>query len=256
VRAGASGGGFGGHRAAREPLRSLLTMLGVIIGVAAVVMLVAIGTGAKQYVEGQVEGPSAPTCCCRHRARSPSAAPDLVPAHASPTRRHRPIAATRSGGRDRDQAGETLRAGEQSLSRPVQGVTGDRSRRCFVRPVARGEFLSRSDVDTRRRVAVLGSSAADQLVPRPGRGRPPAHRRRRAVPGGRRDREDRLGRGSPAPTPTSPSTSRSPPRSGCSAPTGSTGSRSRLRTGPRSASSATGSWPSWRSATRARRSPR
>ena len=37
-------------------LRSLLTMLGVIIGVAAVVMLVAIGTGAKQYVEGQVEG--------------------------------------------------------------------------------------------------------------------------------------------------------------------------------------------------------
>ena len=37
-------------------LRSLLTMLGVIIGVAAVVMLVAIGTGAKQYVESQVEG--------------------------------------------------------------------------------------------------------------------------------------------------------------------------------------------------------
>ena len=37
-------------------LRSALTMLGVIIGVAAVVVLVAIGTGAKQEVTSQVEG--------------------------------------------------------------------------------------------------------------------------------------------------------------------------------------------------------
>ena len=37
-------------------LRSLLTMLGVIIGVAAVVLLVAIGAGAQQEVESQVEG--------------------------------------------------------------------------------------------------------------------------------------------------------------------------------------------------------
>ena len=37
-------------------LRSALTMLGVIIGVAAVVILVAIGSGAKQEVEQQVEG--------------------------------------------------------------------------------------------------------------------------------------------------------------------------------------------------------
>ena len=37
-------------------LRSGLTMLGVVIGVAAVVVLVALGTGAKQQVEQQVEG--------------------------------------------------------------------------------------------------------------------------------------------------------------------------------------------------------
>ncbi len=37
-------------------LRSVLTMLGVIIGVAAVVILVAIGSGAKREVERQVEG--------------------------------------------------------------------------------------------------------------------------------------------------------------------------------------------------------
>ena len=37
-------------------LRSLLTMLGVVIGVAAVVVLVAIGGGAKQLVTSEVEG--------------------------------------------------------------------------------------------------------------------------------------------------------------------------------------------------------
>src|SRR5688572_15569134 len=37
-------------------LRSSLTMLGVVIGVAAVVLLVAIGSGAKREVETQVEG--------------------------------------------------------------------------------------------------------------------------------------------------------------------------------------------------------
>src|SRR6185312_9789110 len=37
-------------------LRSGLSMLGVIIGVAAVVILVAIGTGTKNKIEQQVEG--------------------------------------------------------------------------------------------------------------------------------------------------------------------------------------------------------
>src|SRR5262245_63862156 len=37
-------------------LRSALTMVGVIVGVAAVIALVAIGSGAKQEVESQVEG--------------------------------------------------------------------------------------------------------------------------------------------------------------------------------------------------------
>src|SRR5512139_2455899 len=37
-------------------LRSGLTMLGMVIGVAAVVVLVALGTGTKNEVEAQVEG--------------------------------------------------------------------------------------------------------------------------------------------------------------------------------------------------------
>ena len=38
----------------RNVMRSLLTMLGIIIGVAAVIAMVAIGQGAKSQVEAQI----------------------------------------------------------------------------------------------------------------------------------------------------------------------------------------------------------
>src|SRR5258706_2271362 len=41
---------------AANKLRSALTMLGIIIGVAAVVALMAIGTGATASITGQVQG--------------------------------------------------------------------------------------------------------------------------------------------------------------------------------------------------------
>ncbi len=37
-------------------VRSLLTMLGIIIGIAAVIVVVSIGSGARQQIESQVEG--------------------------------------------------------------------------------------------------------------------------------------------------------------------------------------------------------
>ncbi len=38
----------------RNPLRTILTMLGIIIGVAAVLTMVALGTGARASVETEV----------------------------------------------------------------------------------------------------------------------------------------------------------------------------------------------------------
>ena len=145
-------------------LRSLLTMLGVIIGVAAVVMLVAIGTGAKQYVEAQVEGLGSNLLlvvpgelnfgsAATSSRLTLSDVDDIGRLAGDPQR----VAATVT-------SGETLRAGDVEVFATVQGVT-ETVPEVFVRPVARGDFLSRSDVDTRRRVAVLGSSAADQLFP-------------------------------------------------------------------------------------------
>jgi putative ABC transport system permease protein len=143
-------------------LRSGLTMLGVIIGVAAVVILVAIGTGAKQTVEEQVEGLGSNLLLI---------VPGRVDFGAAPTvsrlRLDDVDAVTRIVG-DRNRiavatsSGETVRAGTRSRFTSVNGVL-ETTPKVFVRDIARGTYLSRSDVDVARRVAVLGSAVADTL---------------------------------------------------------------------------------------------
>ncbi|MDQ1626834.1 MAG: putative transport system permease protein [Actinomycetota bacterium] len=140
-------------------LRSALTMLGVIIGVAAVVILVAIGNGAKREVEAQVEGlgsniiivvpgkfefGSAPSV-----SRLTLADVDLLGRVVGDRRR---VAVTIA-------SGETVSVGSRKVFATVNGVN-ENVPNVFDRAVARGEYLTGTDVDTRRRVAVLGSSVA------------------------------------------------------------------------------------------------
>ncbi len=145
-------------------LRSALTMLGVIIGVAAVVILVAIGTGAKMTVEQQVEGLGSNLLLIVPGEVNFGAAPTV-----SRLRLDDVDAITRIVG-DRNRvavtttSGETVRAGSRSRFTSVSGVL-DTTPKVFVRSLARGTYLSRSDVDTGRRVAVLGSAVADGLFP-------------------------------------------------------------------------------------------
>jgi putative ABC transport system permease protein len=143
-------------------LRSALTMLGVIIGVSAVVMLVAIGTGAKEYVETQVQGLGSNLLLV---------VPGEISFGSAPTSSRLTLSDVDEVGRlvgDRQRvaatvtSGETLRAGSNELFATVQGVT-ETVPEVFTRPVARGEFLRRSDVDTRRRVVVIGAAAASTL---------------------------------------------------------------------------------------------
>jgi putative ABC transport system permease protein len=143
-------------------LRSGLTMLGVVIGVAAVVLLVGIGTGAKREVTSQVEGlgsnllfvvpgeldfGSAPTL-----SRLQLADVDEIGRLIGDPRR---VAATLS-------SGQRIRAGTTTLNVTVNG-TNETVPLVFNRPIGRGSYLRRSDVDTRRRVAVLGSTTAREL---------------------------------------------------------------------------------------------
>ena len=143
-------------------LRSLLTMLGVIIGVAAVVALVAIGSGAKREVESQVEGLGSNLILVLPGRVEFGSAPSVsrleladVDVLSRVVGDPRSVATTVA-------SGELARVGNREAFVTVNGVNENASV-VFNRPLARGDNISATDVDTRRRVAVLGSGAADRL---------------------------------------------------------------------------------------------
>ena len=143
-------------------LRSALTMVGVVVGVAAVVILVAIGTGTKDKIEGQVEGLGSNLLLIVPGQVNFGAAPTVSRLRLDDA----DAVAKLVGGRDRvavtTTSGETVRAGTKSTFTTVNGVL-ETTPRVFVRSLARGAYLSRSDVDTGRRVAVLGAGVAANL---------------------------------------------------------------------------------------------
>jgi putative ABC transport system permease protein len=143
-------------------LRSALTMVGVIVGVAAVVILVAIGTGTKDKIEGQVEGLGSNLLLIVPGQVNFGAAPTVSRLRLDDA----DAVAKLVGGRDRvavtTTSGETVRAGTKSAFTTVNGVL-ETTPKVFVRSLARGAYLSRSDVDTGRRVAVLGAGIASTL---------------------------------------------------------------------------------------------
>ena len=147
-----------------NPLRSGLTMLGVVIGVAAVVVLVALGSGAKQEVETQVEGLGSNIIIVVPGKFEFGAAPSV----SRLTLDDVDLLGRVVGDRDRVavtvQSGETVSVGGAEQFVTINGVN-ENVPQVFNRPVARGEYITASDVDTRRRVAVLGHSVAERLFP-------------------------------------------------------------------------------------------
>lgn len=143
-------------------LRSLLTMLGVIIGVGSVVVLIALGQGAQREVTRQVEGLGSNLILI---------VPGRLELGSAPTRSQLQLDDAERIGRVTGQpvavtisSGETIRAGSREVFATVSGTNAEVPD-VFTREVARGSYLRESDVDTRRRVAVLGSASADQLFP-------------------------------------------------------------------------------------------
>lgn len=143
-------------------LRSALTMLGVIIGVSAVVVLVAIGTGAKDMVEREIEGLGSNIIFV---------VPGQVQLGSVPTVSRLQLEDVRYLGRvvgDEGRiavalnSGETIRAGRNETFTSVVGAN-ENVPNVFDRPLRRGRYLSETDVDARRRVVVLGSQIASKV---------------------------------------------------------------------------------------------
>ncbi|MBS3784608.1 MAG: ABC transporter permease [Anaerolineae bacterium] len=153
-------------------LRSVLTMLGIIIGVGAVIALMSAGEGVSAYVEeqfrgfgsnllfvvaggqdqafsgqpGTVVGGAELTNEDVEALRDPVRAPDVVAV--SPVVMQTTLVAT---------------AKEEKVTQ-IEGVAPDYAsvRKWF--PVA-GEFIRQTDIEARSRVAVLGQDVAEELFP-------------------------------------------------------------------------------------------
>jgi putative ABC transport system permease protein len=137
-------------------------MLGVVIGVSAVVVLVAIGTGAKQTIERQVEGLGSNLLLIVPGQVDFGAAPTVSRLRLDDVDAVTRVVGDRSLVAVATTSGETVRAGTRTRFTSVVGVL-ETTPKVFVRSLARGSYLTRSDVETGRRVAVLGSSVAVSL---------------------------------------------------------------------------------------------
>jgi putative ABC transport system permease protein len=143
-------------------LRSLLTMLGVIIGVAAVVILVAIGSGAKQEVESQVEGLGSNIIFVFPGSVEFGSAPSISRLQLEDVEYIGRVVGNPEAVATTVSSGEVVSVGSNEIFSTIAG-TNENVPNVFARAVERGEYLTATDVDTRRRVAVLGSGAADDL---------------------------------------------------------------------------------------------
>ncbi|NAZ80527.1 FtsX-like permease family protein [Kineococcus sp. R8] len=147
-------------------LRSLLTMLGIIIGIAAVIVVVSIGAGAREQIESQVEGLGS-NLVLVVPGQLDTANPGQGAAAASPMQLSDAAVLGAVVGDDgavtaRVSSAAQVRAGSREGYVTVQG-SDQNLPYVFTRPVDQGEFFTQGDVETRQRVAVLGSATSANL---------------------------------------------------------------------------------------------
>jgi putative ABC transport system permease protein len=152
----------------RNKLRSSLTMLGIIIGVGAVIAMVGIGQGAASSIQAQianlgdnmlfVQSGSLNTGGMRGGAGSTNT---LTPEDADAIERECPAVRAVSPG---VRASGQLVFGNQNWV-ASSGIQGTNEKFPDIRrwPLASGEFFSEGDVRTANRVCVIGKTVADNL---------------------------------------------------------------------------------------------
>ncbi len=152
----------------RNALRSILTMLGVFIGVAALIAMVAVGQGANLAVAKQIEGlgtnmlvvvPGATTAAGVHAGFG--SASTLTTGDAKALRRDDPAVAD-VGYMIRQIA--QVQYGGQNWTTSIQGVSPDYSRITNWK-IAAGRALEESDEADASMVALIGETVYRQLFP-------------------------------------------------------------------------------------------
>ncbi|MEU4561242.1 ABC transporter permease [Actinoplanes sp. NPDC023936] len=146
-------------------LRSALTMLGILIGVAAVILLVAVGNGSAKAISDRIEALGTNTITVMSTGRGGSSSTSLTtemsdalvdPALAPDVKSVSPVVSSSS-------ATMTYEGTDHAVATFV-GTTPSWFAASST-PVGAGAMFTADDVDQGRRVVVLGQTVAEELFP-------------------------------------------------------------------------------------------
>ncbi|MGN0951136.1 MAG: ABC transporter permease [Mitsuokella sp.] len=147
-------------------MRSLLTMLGIIIGVGAVIALVSVGMGVRSNVTNSIASLGSNMLIISPGASNKGGVRGA--AGSRQTLKYDDATAIKSKIKDIDYVSPTVQSsyqivyGNQNWNTTVQGVTPEfMSIRSLS--VSNGSFISTNDMDKRSRVAVIGTTVAANL---------------------------------------------------------------------------------------------
>jgi len=149
----------------RNKMRTALTMLGMIIGVGAVITMVALGTGAQTAIEEQIRATGTNTITVMSGNFTQGAvrmgegsSSRLMAADAAALRSVPGVQWVAEGASTR----QTLIAGNQNWQAQIQGTNVDWP---LIRawPLKFGQFFTEQDVQAAAKVIVLGSNVAEML---------------------------------------------------------------------------------------------
>ena len=149
----------------RNKLRTALTMLGMIIGVSAVITMVALGSGAQASIDAQIQSAGTNTIIVMAGnftqggvRQGQGNASTLVPEDAQAIAQLPGVLYVAAGSNTRGQ----IVAGNQNWNTQVQGTDVDLPL-INAWPVQLGAFFTPQDVTTASKIAVLGTVVRDQL---------------------------------------------------------------------------------------------
>ncbi len=150
----------------RNPMRTALTMLGVIIGVGCVVAMVAIGQGATAAIQSQIGALGTNFMLIHSGSHSRGGVhggagswQNLTAEDAAAIERECPSVAAADPG---VRTGAQIVFGDQNWATSVQG-TGPSFPTIRAWALAKGSYFSEEDVKAATKVAVLGQTVVDNL---------------------------------------------------------------------------------------------
>lgn len=152
----------------RNPMRTLLTMLGIIIGVGAVIAMVGIGNGAKSQVEAQIAqlGQNVILVLSGNVSRGGfsmgfGSAPSLTKGDYAALRKEIPGIV---GVSPEVRSSAQIASGSQNSNTQIMGV-GEDYVNIRAWPIADGANFTDADVRGARKVVLLGKTTATTLFP-------------------------------------------------------------------------------------------